>query len=94
MLVSPKSYGKPLNPLNPSLSSFSQRWGKILFYEKTNNNSLKNFYTNLAINLVDKLSHVPNKYNLDSVLAYYKSFLNTENQKFSPTSEDEVLKII
>ena len=31
---------------------------------------------------------------MHSVLAYYKRFLNTENQKFtfSPTSEDEVLK--
>ena len=34
--------------------------------------------------------------NLDSVLAYYKRFLNTENQKFtfSPTSMDEVLKLL
>ena len=66
----------------------------ILFDEKTN--SFKNFYTNLALNLVNKLPHAPNKFDLHSVLAYYKRFLNTENQKFtfSPTSKDEVLKLL
>ena len=66
----------------------------ISFDEKTNNNSFKNFYANLALNLVNKLPHAPNKFDLHSVLAYYKRFLNTENQKFtfSPTSEDEILK--
>ena len=69
---------------------------KILFDEKTNNNSFRNFYANLALNLVNKLPHAPNKFNLDSVLAYYIRFLNTEDQKFtfSPTSEDEVLKLL
>ena len=36
-------------------------------------------YANLAVNLVNKLPHAPNKFNLDSVLAYYKIFLNVEN---------------
>ena len=45
---------------------------KDLFDEKTNNNSFKNFYTNLALNLVNKLPHAPDKFDLDSVLAYYK----------------------
>ena len=68
----------------------------ILFDEKTNNNSFKNFYANLALNLVNRLPHVPNKFDLRSVLAYYKRFLNTENQKFTflPTSEDEILKLL
>ena len=58
------------------------------------NNSFKNLYANLALNLVNKLPHAPNKFDLDSVLAYYKRFLNTENHEliFLPTSEDEVLK--
>ena len=77
---------------NPSLS---QKWGKILLDEKVNNNSFKNFNANLAPNLVNKLPHVTNKFNLDSVLAYCKRFLNTENQKFTffSTSEDEVLNL-
>ena len=69
---------------------------KILFDEKTNNNPIKYLYSNLALNLVNKLLHVPNKFDLDSVLAYYNRFLNTENQKFtfSPILEDEVLKLL
>ena len=59
------------------------------------NNSFKNFYATLALNLVNKLPHAPNKFDLDSVLTFYKRFLNTENQfTFSPTSEDEVLKLL
>ena len=54
---------------------------KSFFGEKPNNNSFKNFYANLALNLVNKLPHAPNKFNLDSVLAYYKRFLNAESQK-------------
>ena len=69
---------------------------KISFDEKTNNNSFNIFYVNLALNLVHKLPHTPNNFDLDSVLAYYKRFLNTENQKFTflPTSEDEILKLL
>ena len=68
---------------------------KIPFDEKSNNNSFKNLNANLALNTVNKLTHVPNKFDLDSVLAYYKRFLNTGNQKFtfSSTSEDEILKL-
>ena len=64
--------------------------------KKTNNGSFKNFYSNLALNLDNKLPHAPNKFDLHSVLASYKRFLNTENQKFSflPISEDESLKLL
>ena len=51
----------------------------ISFDEKTNNNYFKNFYVNLALNLVNKIPHAPKKFDLHSVLAYYKRFLNTEN---------------
>ena len=82
---------------NPSLSCFSQRWGKNLFDEKTNNSFIfTNFYANLSLNLVNILLQAPNKFDLDSVLPDYKRFLNTENQKFtfSLTSEDKVLKLL
>ena len=61
-----------------------------------NNNSYNNFSANLALYLINKLSHAPNKFDLDTVLAYYKRFLNTENQNFtfSPTSEDDILKLL
>ena len=57
----------------------------ISFDQNTNSNSVKNFNANLALNLVNKLPHAPNKFDLDSVLAYYKRFLNTENKDFLPT---------
>ena len=59
-------------------------------------NSFKDFYANLALYSVNNLPHAPNNFSLDSVLAYYKRFLNTSNQKFtfSPTLEDKVLKLL
>ena len=59
-----------------------------------NNNSFKDFHANWALNLVNKLPHSSNKFNLDSVLVYYKRFLDTENRKFTflATSEDQILK--
>ena len=63
MLVSPGSFGKPFKSLGaPSkitpVSQVSLKDGeKILFDEKANKNSFKNFYANLALNLVNKLSH-------------------------------------
>ena len=89
-----KSLGLPSNIM--PVSQVSLKDGeKISFDEKTNNKSFKNFQANLALNLVNKLPHAPNKFDLDSVLAYYKRFLNTENHKFTflPTLEDEVLKL-
>ena len=65
------------------ISQVSLKGGeKILFDEKTNNNSFKNFYTNLALNLVNKFPHALKNFDLDSVLAYYNRFLNKENQKY------------
>ena len=90
-----KSLGLP-SKITP-VSHVSPKDGeKIWFDETTNSNSFKNFYANLALHLVNKLPHAPNKFNLNLILVYYKRFLNAENQKFtfSPTSEDEVLKLL
>ena len=78
----------------PSPPNFSQIWEKKSFDENTNND-FKNFYDSLVLNLVNKLRHAPNKFILDSALAYYKRFLNTENQNFTflSTCNDEVLKL-
>ena len=51
-----------------SISQISFKGGeKISFDEKTNNKCLKSLYANLALNLVNKIPHPPNKFNLDSV---------------------------
>ena len=90
-----KSLGLP-SKITPVSQVSLKDWETISFDEKINDNSFKNCYANLALNLVSKLPHVPNKFNLHSGLAYYKRFLNTENQKFtfSLTSEDEILKLL
>ena len=89
-----KSLGLP-SKIAPVSQVSLQDGGKNRLMKKTNN-SFKNFCASLALNLFNKLPHAPNKFDLDSVLAYYKRFLNTENQKFtfSPTSEDEILKLL
>ena len=96
MLVRLKELWKALKSLGLPSKIFLKDGEKISFDEKTNNNSFNNFYANLALNLINRLAHAPNKFDLDSVLVYYKRFLNTENQKFtfSPTLEDEVLKLL
>ena len=65
----------------------------ISFDENTNNNSVKSFNANLALNLVNKLPHTPNNFDLGPVIAYYKRFRNTENKNFLPTWEDEILNL-
>ena len=53
-----KSLGLP-SKITP-VSQVSLKDGEtISFDEKTNNNSFKNFYDNLALNLVNKLPHAP-----------------------------------
>ena len=92
LLKALKSVGLP-----SKINQISLKGGeKISYGEKANNNSFKNFYANLALNLVNNFRHASNKFNLDSVLDYYKRFLNTENQMctFLQTSEDKVLKLL
>ena len=68
-----KSLGLP-SKITP-VSQVSLKEGeKFSFDEKTNNNFFKNFYANLALNLVNKLLHAPNKIDLDSVLLTIKDF--------------------
>ena len=79
---------------NPNLPNFSEIWRKISFA------SFKNVYANLARNLVSRLPSVSNKFNLDSVFAYYKrkACFSGKYRKttayFFTNSEDEVLKVL
>ena len=86
-----KSLSLPYKIITVSQISFKDD-EKNPFDQKTNNNSFKIFKASLALNLFIKLPYAPNKFNIDSVLVYYKRFLNTENQKFTfpPTLKDEV----
>ena len=54
----------------------------------------KNFFSNLAKSLLIKLPSPPDKYNLQSVIRYYSSFMISDDFWLSNTSEEKVLKIM
>ena len=82
MLLRPKELWKALKSLSLPSKIFLKDGEKISFDEKTNNNSFNNFCAKLALNLINKLAHAPNKFDLDSVLVYYKRFLKTKSLLF------------
>ena len=54
----------------------------------------KNFFSNLAKSLLIKLPNPPDKYNLQSVIRYYSSFMISNDFCLSNISEEKVLKIV
>ena len=89
-----KSLGLPSKKGTPSKICLEKE-GKVSFDPKTNVEILKDFYSNLATDLVNKLPRPTNKFGMNSVKEYYKS-LNLENKNFSfqPTTEENVLKLL
>ena len=54
----------------------------------------KNFFSNLAKSFLIKLPSPPDKYNLQSVIRYYSSFMISDDFCLSSTSEERVWKIM
>ena len=54
----------------------------------------KNFFSNLAKSLLIKIPSTPDKYNLQSVIRYYSSFMISDDFCLSNTSEEKILKIM
>ena len=54
----------------------------------------KNFFSNLGQSLLIKLPNPPDKYNLQSVIRCYSSFMISDDFCLSNTSEEKVLKIM
>ena len=73
-----KSLGFTAKITPVSLSSLKD--GEKYDDEKANNTTFKNFYIIFILNVFSELLYAPNKFNLESVLAYYKRFLNREKQ--------------
>ena len=69
---------------------------KINFDEKTNANSFKDFYCNLASDLLHKLPPPSKKFGITSVRNYYQTILNQLpfKFKFSNVTEDLVFKLL
>ena len=68
---------------------------KLSFDPKTNANTFCSFYSNLAGDLLKKLTTPPNKFGLDTVKLYYQNHnINNLNFAFNYTTEEIVLKIL
>ena len=70
--------------------------GKINFDEKTNANTFKEFYCNLAGDLLKKLPPPSNKFGITSVRNFYQTILDQLpfKFKFSNVTEDLVFKLL
>ena len=69
--------------------------GDISFDPKANAETFKDFYSNLALDLVRQLPLPKNRFGSNSVKEYYRH-LNLENNncRFSPTPKESVLKLL
>ena len=69
---------------------------KICFDDKTNANTFKEFFCNLASDLVAKLPPPPKRFGLDTVHNYYQDILGLLPSKFefSNVTEDHVLQLL
>ena len=78
------------------LSQFYSEWRQTSNLDpKTNAEIFKDFYSNLANNLVKKLPTPPNKYGKTAVNNYYKK-LNLKGKSFSfaPVASATILKLL
>ena len=98
----PKELRKALKSLGlPSKKSSSfniclEKDNKIHFDDKTNSNTFKEFYCNLASDLVNKLPPPSRKFGMNSVRNYYQHILDLlpNKFKFSMAKEETVLKLL
>ena len=97
----PKELWKSLNSLGLSSKNKSgskiclNENGKLNFEPKVNANIFRNFFSNLADDLLKKLPNPKNKFNMDSVkLHYVKQGLTENSFSFSRIDEEIVLKLL
>ena len=69
--------------------------GNLNFEPQVNANIFKNFYSNLADDLLKKLPNPKNKFNMDSAESYYVKLGLKENSfSFSRIDEENILKLL
>ena len=76
----PKELWKTINSLGLSSKKSASKIclkenGSLIFYPKVNAGIFKDFFTNLAGNLLKNLPKPSNKFGLDSVKSYYEIYL-------------------
>ena len=89
-----KSLGLPSKQDKPSKICLKKD-GEHCFDDKINSNIFKDFFSNLAKELVNKLPNPPCKFGAESIKRYYKHF-NLGKQKFTlhHATEESVLKLL
>ena len=89
-----KSLGLPSKKTTPS-SICLENNGTLSFDSKTNAEIFKDFYSNLAGDLLKKLPSPTNKFGIEVVKKYYKN-MNLEGKSFSfrPTNHADILKLL
>ena len=89
-----KSLGLPSKQGKPSKICLKKD-GEHCFDDKINSNIFKNFFSNLAKELVNKLPNPPCKFGTESVKKYYKHF-NLGRKPFTlhHTTDENVLKLL
>ena len=89
-----KSLGLP-SKANSSATICLEKDGILSLDPKTNAEIFKDFYSNLANNLVKKLPTPPNKYGKTAVNNYYKKQnLRGKNFSFAPVAPATILKLL
>ena len=76
-----KSLGLPSKQTSPSTICL-EKGGSLSFDSKTNAEIFKDFYSNLASDLLKKLPSSPNKFGKETVKKYYKN-INLDGKSFS-----------
>ena len=82
-------------PKNTVVSNFNAIDDKSLTYDiKAMSNVFKDFFSNVAKSLIDKLPDPSNKYNLESVFLYYLTFVIPELFHIKNITLEKVFKIM
>ena len=82
-------------PKNTVVSNFNAIDDKSLTYDiKAMSNVFKDFFSNVAKSLIDKLPDLSNKYNLESVFLYYLTFVIPELFHIKNITLEKVFKIM
>ena len=89
-----KSLELPSKQASPSTICL-EKGGSLSFDSKTNAEIFKDFYSNLASDLLKKLPSSPNKFGKETVKKYYKNIsLDGKSFSFRPTTPASVLKLL
>ena len=90
-----KNIGLPKKVTSKSANICLKNNGALSFDLQKNAEIFKEFYSNLARNLLNKLPNASNKFNSQSLIDYYENYkLERNSFKFSDVSEETVLIVL